>query len=163
MLDSLVTWLQSTSLSHTIVYVTWIWPLAETLHFVGLALVLGIAGFFDVRLMGFFRQIPVRAARELMPYAMFGFALNLVTGLAFFIGHPEQYVHNIAWWLKVASLAIAGGNALAFELIAASTAVPLGAGEDTPMRAKAIGLISLVAWVSVLYWGRMLPFIGDAY
>ena len=30
----------------------WVWPLCETLHFVGLALVIGVAGFFDLRLMG---------------------------------------------------------------------------------------------------------------
>jgi len=162
-LDALVTWLQATSLSRTIVYVTWIWPLAETLHFVGLTLVLGIAGFFDARLMGFFRRIPVSAARDLMPYAMAGFLLNLTTGLTFFIGHPEQYVHNIAWWYKVGCLVLAGANALAFELLVASRAVPLGPGEDTPVSAKAIGFISLVSWLGVLYWGRMLPFIGDAY
>jgi hypothetical protein len=31
------------------------------------------------------------------------------------------------------------------------------------MAAKAVGLASLVAWFGVLYWGRMLPFIGGAF
>lgn len=122
---------------------TWIWPAAETIHFIGLALVLGIAGFFDARLMGFFRHVPVRAAHGLMPYAMFGFLLNLVTGLTFFIGHPEQYVHNVAWWFKVGCLALAGVNALVFEWTVSARTLPLGAGEDTPPAAKAIGAISL--------------------
>ena len=39
----------------------------------------------------------------------------------------------------------------------------LGPGADTSTAAKAIGFISLVAWFGVLYFGRMLPFIGDAY
>jgi hypothetical protein len=39
----------------------------------------------------------------------------------------------------------------------------LGAGEDTPAAAKAIGAVSIFAWFAVLYWGRMLPFIGNAY
>ncbi len=163
MLGSLVTWLQSTSLSHVIVSATWVWPVAETVHFIGLALVLGIAGFFDARLIGFFRHIPVRAAHELLPYAICGFLLNLITGLIFFVGHPEQYVHNIAWWFKVGCLALAGLNALVFERIVSARALPLGPGDDTPPAAKAIGAISLVAWLGVLYWGRMLPFIGDAY
>ena len=163
MVDSLVTWLQSTALSQAIVSATWIWPLAETLHFVGLALVLGIAGFFDARLMGFFRHVPVRAARELMPYALWGFALNVGTGSIFFVGHPEQYVHNLAWWLKVGCLALAGANAVVFERLVAARALPLGAGDDTPRAAKAIGAISLFAWLGVLYWGRMLPFMGDAF
>ena len=161
--DSLVTWLQATTLSHAIVSATWIWPVAEILHFVGLALVLGIAGFFDARLMGLFRHVPVGAAHALMPYAVGGFLLNLVTGSIFFVGHPEQYVHNRAWWFKVGCLAVAGLNALVFERIVSDRALQLGPGEDTPPVAKAIGAISIVAWLGVLYWGRMLPFIGDAY
>src|SRR5215217_6619535 len=115
-MDAFVTWLQATSLSQAIVFNIWIWPAAETIHFIGLALVIGTIGFFDLRLVGFFRQIPVSAARELMPFALVGFSLNLTTGLIFLIGHPEQYAHNIAWWYKVASLALAGLNAGVFEL-----------------------------------------------
>jgi hypothetical protein len=31
------------------------------------------------------------------------------------------------------------------------------------MVAKVIGLMSLVSWFGVLYWGRMLPFIGNSF
>lgn len=141
----------------------WLWPLCETLHFIGLALVIGIVGFFDLRLIGFFRQIPVSAARELMPFALFGFGLNLVTGVLFFVGHPEQYVHDMAWWLKVGSLALAGLNAAVFEAAVGARTVTVGAGEETPAAAKAIGVVSIVAWFGVLFWGRMLPFIGNAF
>jgi hypothetical protein len=36
-------------------------------------------------------------------------------------------------------------------------------GEDSPVVFKAIGLTSLVSWFFVLYFGRMLPFLGAAY
>ena len=89
MADALVTWLQATPLSQAIVSVPWIWPVAETLHFVGLALVLGIAGFFDARLIGWFRQVPVRAAHDLMPYAIAGLLINLVTDLMYRLIDPR--------------------------------------------------------------------------
>lgn len=162
-MDAFVQWLQATSLSQAIVYATWVWPLAETIHFVGLTLVIGIAGFFDLRLMGAFRNAPIAAVRELMPFALLGFFLNLFTGLIFLIGHPEQYVHNPSWWLKVAFLFVAGANALVFELAVARRTMELPAGSDTPISAKLVGLVSLISWCGVLYWGRMLPFIGDAY
>ncbi len=98
-----------------------------------------------------------------MPVAIGGFALNLVTGVIFLIGHPEQYVHNVAWWWKVGCLLVAGANAAAFEISIGKRTMALGAGEDTATAAKAIGLLSIVAWFGVLYFGRMLPFIGDAY
>ena len=162
-MDDFVLWLQATALSQTIVGRTWIWPVAETIHFVGLTLVIGIAGFFDLRLLGFFSRASVKAVRELMGFAMFGFVLNLTTGLIFLIGHPEQYVHNRSWWFKVAFLGIAGLNALVFETTVGKRIGELPAGADTPPAAKAVGAISLIAWLGVLYWGRMLPFIGDAY
>lgn len=162
-MEAFITWLQSTSLSQAIVASPWLWPFCETIHFIGLALVLGCAGFFDLRLMGFMRRVPVAGARMLMPWATFGFLLNLTTGLTFFIGHPEQYFWNIAWWLKVFCLFTAGLNAFVFERFAKGGTLGIGAGEDTPRSAKVAGAVSLAAWMGVLYWGRMLPFIGDAF
>ena len=161
-MDGFVAWVQATRLSHAIVYTTWIWPACETIHFIGLALVIGAAGFFDLRLLGFFKRIPVAAARELTRFALAGFLLNLFTGLIFLVGHPEQYAHNVAWWAKVGFLAAAGINAVAFETVVAPPAMRIEDG-DTPVAAKAVGFVSLIAWFGVLYWGRMLPFIGSAF
>jgi hypothetical protein len=162
-MDAFVEWLRTTPLSQAIVYRIWVWPLCETLHFVGLAMIIGIAGFFDLRLMGFFKQIPVDDARELMPLAVIGFLLNLITGVTFFIGHPEQYAHNPAWWWKVGFLSLAGINALIFQVAVGRQTVGLRAGADTPMTAKTIGAVSLISWFAVLYFGRMLPFLGGAF
>jgi hypothetical protein len=162
-MDSFVVWLQATRLSHAIVFNTWIWPACETIHFMGLSLVIGTVGFFDLRLIGFFKRIPVGAALDLMPFAVGGFLMNLSTGLVFLIGHPEQYAHNPAWWAKVGFLGAAGVNALVFNTAVASRTVTLADGADTPIAAKCVGVVSLIAWFGVLYWGRMLPFIGNAF
>src|SRR6266853_4353049 len=100
-MDAFVVWLERTSLSRPIVHYRWIWPLCEIIHFVGLTLVIGIAGFFDLRLMGFMKRVPVFAARDLMPLAIAGFLMNLTTGATFLIGQPHQYARNVAWWAKV--------------------------------------------------------------
>lgn len=162
-MDALVAWLQATSLSKAIVFSLWVWPLAETLHFIGLTLLIGIVGFFDLRLMGFFRRVSLEGAHDLVPVAIAGFGLNLLTGIIFFVGHPEQYVHNVGWWWKVGCLVVAGANAGVFEMTIGKQTMALGPNADTSMAAKAIGLLSIVAWFGVLYFGRMLPFIGDAY
>jgi hypothetical protein len=162
-MDGFIEWLRATPLSQAIVFRIWIWPLCETLHFIGLALVIGIAGFFDLRLIGFFNQISIDDARELMPLAVGGFLLNAITGVTFLIGHPEQYAHNPSWWWKVAFLAIAGLNALIFTALVGKQTVGLPPGADTPTSAKAIGAVSLISWFAVLYFGRMLPFLGGAF
>lgn len=162
-LTAFAQWLGASPASTLINQSTWIWPLCETLHFIGLSLVLGITGFFDLRLMGFFRQVPIAAARDLMPLALAGFALNATTGLVFLIGLPNQYVHNRIWWFKVGFLMLAGLNALLFETKLSARVLALDPGGDTPAAVKLIGFVSLVSWLAVLYWGRMLPFLGDAY
>jgi hypothetical protein len=162
-MDAFVAWLQTTALSQAIVFNLWIWPACESLHFAGLTLVLGIVGFFDLRLMGFFPRVPLAAARDLMPFAVLGFLVNLTTGAVFLIGHPEQFLYNIAWWFKVGSLILAGLNALFFEMVVGPRTMAIGPGEGTPASAKIVGAVSLISWLSVLYWGRMLPFIGDAF
>lgn len=138
----------------------WLWPLCETLHFVGLAVLIGSAGFLDLRLMGFVRSVPLQAIKGLRHWAVGAFLVNLATGLIFFTGSTNQYVVNPVWWAKVAFLVVAGANAAAFEWVL-GPAVTIGAGDDTPASFKIVGALSLAAWVGVLVCGRLLPFVGN--
>lgn len=162
-MNHFVHWLQSTELSHAIKFYPWIWPACESLHFIGLAMLVGVAGFLDLRLLGAFPQVPVYAIHRMVKWAIVGFAINLVTGVIFLIGAPDQYATNVAWWLKVLFLVIAGLNALFFETTQGRRVMTLGAGEAAPMTFRVVGAVSLFSWLMVLYWGRMLPFIGTAF
>ena len=162
-MEMFIQWLEATPLSLWINQSTWVWPLCETLHFVGLSLLLGVTGFFDLRLIGFFKRVPVAAAKELMPLALTGFAINAATGMVFLIGLPGQYVHNRIWWYKAAFILLAGLNALLYEARWSSKVLALEPGGDTPGTVKLIGVVSLASWFAVLYCGRMLPFLGDAF
>jgi hypothetical protein len=162
-METLIQWLQATPLSLWINQSTWVWPLCETLHFIGLSLLLGVTGFFDLRLIGFFKRVSVGAAKELMPLAVIGFAINAATGVVFLVGLPAQYVHNRVWWFKVGFILLAGVNALVYEARWSAKLLALEPGTDTPGSVKLIGVVSLASWLAVLYCGRMLPFLGDAF
>ena len=140
--------------------VRWLWPTCEALHFTGLALLLGVAGMFDLRLMGFMRRVPIRAVQQFMPWALVGFLVNLATGLIFVISEPAQYFSNPTWWWKVGFLVISGTNAAVFQFAFDPHVDAIPAGADTPTAFKIIGVVSLTAWLGVLFAGRMLPFIG---
>jgi hypothetical protein len=58
---------------------------------------------------------------------------------------------------------IAGANALFFETVMGTRMAALRPGDDSPVVFKAIGALSLVSWFFVLYFGRMLPYLGTAY
>jgi hypothetical protein len=164
-LDLAAAWIKHTGIGAPMTATPWLWPLCETLHFIGLALLIGVAGLFDLRMLGFLRRVSLAAVMELRPWAALGLAINLVTGVMFFVGAPDQYVHNPAWWAKVAFILIAGLNILAFELSPRAKALvqEVGPGDNTPLRLKLAGGVSLFSWFAVLYFGRMLPFIGNAF
>jgi hypothetical protein len=163
MTDAFVHWLKSTALSHAMTESMWLWPVCETLHFIGLALLLGTAGLFDLRLMGFLKRIPVSAAMQMRPWAALGIVINLVTGVMFFIGEPGQYLYNSAWWWKLGFLTVAIVNIAFFETRQGARMLAMSGQEDTPLSFKIAGAVSIASWLGVLYFGRMLPFIGNAF
>src|SRR5436853_6682890 len=102
LLRSFGVWLHGTSLSHAMAGgLPYLWSLFETLHFIGLALLIGIAGLLDLRLIGMGKGIPIASLQRLMPWAVAGFVLNAITGFLFFTGDPSQYLNNVAFWMKM--------------------------------------------------------------
>ena len=161
--EALVVWLKSTSISHAMTTSQWAWPVAETLHFIGLALLIGGAGLIDLRLMGVLKSVPVSAVMQLRKWAAIGIAINVVTGVLFFVGAPDQYIDNPAWYGKLLFLCVAMVNVVMFETTQGQRMLQLPAGEKSPVAFKLAGAVSMGSWLLVLYFGRMLPFIGNAF
>src|SRR5678816_4519666 len=124
-----VEWVAHTQLATFLRNIAWVWPLCETIHFIGLAMVVGVAGFFDLRLLGYFNRVSIAACKEFMPWAMVGFAMNLISGMVFLIMLPAQYAYSQTWWFKVFFLVIAGANALVFETRMGAQMLALQPGE----------------------------------
>ncbi len=159
-----VHWIQATWLSHYIKEDSyWIWPTLETLHFLGMSLLIGAVGLFDLRVLGVAKQIPPAALHKLIPFGVAGYCLNLVTGILFIIGNPDQYAYNLAFHFKLAFMALAGLNLILFysTTYAAVRAVP--AGGSAPLRAQIMTGVSLFAWVSVLVCGRLLTWFRPVF
>ena len=153
-------WVESTALSKTLFGMSWLWPLCESLHFIGLCMLIGAAGLLDLRLVGMFRGLAIRHVKALMPWAIGGFVINAATGSLFLIMQPHLYLTSAVWWSKVAFLGLAGANALFFETRLAVPALALDPDADTSTRMKLVGALSLFSWFAVLYCGRMLPYLG---
>ena len=54
----------------------WFWPLCETIHYVGMSLLVGIIGVLDLRILGLFRSMPIGALKPLVPLAMVIMAMS---------------------------------------------------------------------------------------
>ncbi len=138
----------------------WTWIAAETLHFVGLSLLVGVILLIDLRMLGFMPQVPFAALDRLLPWAMLGFALNTFTGMLFFAAAFGQYINNPAFFWKLVFVLLAGANTLYFTFDRTWAMAP---GRDAPALSKLAAVGAMFFWVGVMYWGSMLPFIGNAF
>jgi hypothetical protein len=136
----------------------WGWPTMESVHFLGLSLLVGAIGLFDLRLLGLAKRIPIAALHRLVPWGLFGYGINIVSGATFLMTEPDQYIYNPAFHFKLLFMGVAGFNALAFYLLAYRPSTAPGAPADAPRAAKIIAATSLCMWIAVIVCGRLLTF-----
>jgi hypothetical protein len=139
----------------------WVWPVIETFHFLGLALLLGTIGILNLRLLGFFKTMPAGPLHRLIPWGVAGLGINVVTGMLFFIGMPFFYVYNLDFHLKIVALVLAGGILLLHSTNFFRDCDRLQADQDAPTTAKVIAVASIVLWTAVIVFGRYMPLFED--
>ena len=145
----------------------WLWPICETLHFMGMVLLIGTVGLFDVRMLGLARGLPGAPFNYLIPWGLGGFAVNMITGLMFVAGNRfavVEYGQNPAFKWKLAFMALAAANAALFYVSGVGKRVErLQPGESAPASAKVVATAGLTLWIGVICFGRLLPYLGDAF
>jgi uncharacterized membrane protein len=156
-----VVMLSSKTVTNFVLQNRWVWPACETLHFLGMSLMFGVLMIVNLRLLGFMKAIPFPAVHRLLPFGILGFGVNFVTGMLFFIGEAGQYTQNVAFHYKMIFLMLAGANFLVLTVYDGAWKLPAGA--DAPMWGKVLGASALLLSICVMYFGRMLPFIGNAF
>ena len=82
---------------------SWVFPVIESIHVIGLAAFVGTIVLDDLRTLG--RKIP--DTRQLKPWTHAGLAVMLLTGAAMFLSDTMRYLHNPAFRVKVTLLVLA--------------------------------------------------------
>jgi hypothetical protein len=141
----------------------WIWPVSETFHFVSMALLIGTVGAVDLRILGFGKGLSIAALERFVPLGVAAFAVNALTGFIFVAGNPEGgpifYLSNLSLQIKMLLVLIAGINLLVFYAGGiARTVHAIGPNDSAPTNAKIVAIVSLVAWFSVILFGRLLMY-----
>jgi uncharacterized protein DUF6644 len=141
----------------------WGWPIAESLHFLGLSMLVGCIGVFDLRLLGMATRIPIAALHNLIPWGLLGFAINIVSGSLFLLTEPDQYIYNPSFQFKMLFIMLAGANALTFYVTTYRRVTGPGESPHAPSAAKVVAVVSLSLWMGVIVCGRLLTFFrpGD--
>jgi len=135
-------WIEGSELAFQI-GATWWFPLLESVHVLGLALLLGSILMVDLRMLGVTAgDYPLESlSAGMMRWVWLGFVLALVSGAGMFISRPSAYAANPAFQIKLVLLLVAGLNLLLHKLTQITTE-RIAAG------------ISLFVWVGVVLAGR---------
>lgn len=151
-------WVASTPLAAAMRGHAWLYPIVETAHILGFAVLVGAVAMFDLRILGFGRELPVRAlARHLLPWSVGSLLLVVPTGLLMFSTQPLEMLGNPVFLLKLSLIATAGLNALLFHIGPYRHAE--GWQDGIPASAKLQAALSLLLWIAVISCGRMLAYV----
>jgi hypothetical protein len=150
-------WLHETPVATGIRESLYLFPVLYTLHIFGVVILVGATSALDMRMLGWTmrRESVARMAEMLLPWAKWGFAAQLVTGLLLFTAESADVVDNLAFLAKMALVLLAGLNVLIFHMTAYKNVREWEHGA-TPGVAKFSALFSLFCWAGIVTTSRMI-------
>ena len=151
--------IESSALGQAMRQWLWLYPSVETVHIVGIALLVGSIAILDLRLLGLSRSLPVRRlAAHILPWSIGSFALIVPSGLAMFTAHAGELISNPVFILKIGLILLAGANAGILHAGVFRNAAQWDVDVMPPLAARAAAAVSLLLWVSVIACGRLLAY-----
>lgn len=157
----ILTWLWNTQVGTYFRTGDWTFQALQSLHFVGMSLLIGSVGAIDLRVLGVARAVPLVQLHRFLPLSFVGFGVNLITGALFFIQDPFTYAFNPSFRLKMLLILLSGLNALWFRLGVFLDLDTWGPGIEASRLAKVISATSLALWIAVITCGRFIAFTNS--
>jgi hypothetical protein len=158
-MDALATALQHSALSQLLRSSIWLYPLVNTGHVVGIALLFGAIVPLDLRLIGFFQRTPLEhLANTLIPVAVTGLVLALLTGSLLFATRPLDYVGEPLFGIKLALLGAGVVNALVLRYAPSWRLVGVAPSAPQHRAWRLHGLLSILLWLGVITAGRLIGY-----
>ena len=127
-------------------------------HILGVGLLVGAVLPLDLRLLGFFRSVPLGVIGPFLSRAAaVGVGVAIVTGVWLFTVKPAEYLENWAFLCKIGLLVLALAN-VAVQHGSRRFARAVAGGAVPPV-VRAVALCSALLWLSVLLTGRWIGFV----
>jgi hypothetical protein len=151
-------WLNDTHISTYLRESDWPFGLIETTHILGLGLSVGTILWLDLRLLGFtYRDVPIaEVSHGVEPWAIGGFSVMFVSGFLLVLAEPLKCAANWTFGLKMLGVLLAGVNVLYYHQKVLPE-VDKG-NQASPFRAKMVGGVSLVLWLTIIVLGRWFAY-----
>jgi len=145
---------ERSALGHAARSTAWLYPLANLVHVLGAALLVGAIAAFDVQILR--RAGEVRAvSRATLPVAAAGLVLQVSSGIILLSAEASTLAQNPAFQFKMAVLMLGLVNLAVFHWRFGDTLK----GTASHRGAYALAAISLACWILVLLAGRAIAYI----
>jgi hypothetical protein len=158
----LLVWVEATGLGHMMRESgPWTYAIVNVAHILGVATLFGSVLVLDLRLLGVWsRRVRIAdLSTAVMPIAMLGFFVAIVTGAALLATKATAYVDNPFLLIKFPAIGVGMLNAGILNLTSAWRDVDTRALRPGERRQLAIfGGVSLVSWLTAVTAGRMIGY-----
>jgi hypothetical protein len=132
-----------------------------TLHVLSMCLFLGLVFMMDLRLLGVaHRDTPItQIQRRLFPWQLVGAIVMSVSGLVLFYAQPVLYWGKGFYWVKMlVAMPLELLNLLVFHFTTYRSVSRWDTDVSPPFGAKLAGVLSIVLWITVLSFGRLVAY-----
>jgi hypothetical protein len=135
-------------------------PLIESVHVLGITLLVGTIALLDLRMLGVvLRSVSVtRIARTVFPLTWSGFVVMFTSGFLLFWAEAAKNYSNPAFRIKIILLALVGLNPLIFHTTIYRRVHEWEVLAVSPWRARAAAIASLTLWGGVIVAGRAIAY-----
>ena len=151
-------WLQATALGTMVAESLWGYPLFETLHTLGMAMLVAALGLINLRVLGYKAELPILGTRDLLPLAWLGFTINLISGVALFTSDAVYFWNSYTFRFKLALIMLGGINAFLLGRSVFHEAQISGGRYAATTGVKWIAASSLVFWLGAIIAGRLIAY-----
>lgn len=157
LLTAAATWLDAVGIGPWARGSSLVYPVANTLHLLGLVMLVGGIGVVDLRIVGLWRTLPIGAlSRALTPIALGGLLVMAASGTILFAADGDALARSQTFARKLIVIALALANAAAFRLLW-RTKFDDWRGA-VPGAARAIAALSLALWLTAGALGRWIAY-----
>jgi len=139
----------------------WQYPVIETLHGIGMGLLVGTLTVMSLRLIGGLRRMPFSTLRGLAPLVWTGLAINACTGVVMFMTDGPRLVTNWIFGAKMLLIAVGLGVAVTLQRRIAGAEPRWSAGEAVARNTRMLSVACLLVWYGAIVAGRVTAFLGD--
>jgi hypothetical protein len=139
---------------------TWAIPAIQSIHIVGIGLVMGSVLMIDLRILGlaWVDQTLRQTTARFGPWLNGSLWLLLATGLLMVIGEPVRELVTFSFWLKMTLVAIGALVATIFQRVLRRHEHAWGDALVQRPSIKALAVLTLLIWVCIIFLGRLIAY-----